>query len=49
MSVAEFDARAETMTWIGVGNVEPDVRVGWRFDDYRRGVDTVLARALETP
>jgi len=22
MSVAEFDARAETMTWIGVGNVE---------------------------
>jgi hypothetical protein len=32
---------------IGVGNVEPDVRVGWRFSDYRRGVDTVLARALE--
>ena len=32
---------------IGVGNVEPDVRVGWRFEDYRRGVDTVLARALE--
>jgi hypothetical protein len=32
---------------IGVGNVEPDIRVGWRFADYRRGVDTVLARALE--
>jgi len=33
---------------IGVGNVEPDVRVGWRFSDYRRGIDTVLARALDT-
>ena len=32
---------------IGVGNVEPDVRVGWRFEDYRRGVDTVLERALQ--
>ena len=31
---------------IGVGNVEPDVRVAWRFEDYRRGVDTVLERAL---
>jgi len=31
---------------IGVGNVEPDVRVGWRFADYRRGFDTVLSRAL---
>ncbi len=27
-------------------SVEPDVRVGWRFDDYRSGVDTVLERAL---
>ncbi|HUQ27209.1 MAG TPA: hypothetical protein VM051_01365 [Usitatibacter sp.] len=34
---------------IGVGNVEPDIRAGWRFEDYRRGVDTVLARALEAP
>ena len=34
---------------IGVGNVEPDIRVGWRFEDYRRGVDTILARALEIP
>jgi hypothetical protein len=34
---------------IGVGNVEPDIRVGWRFEDYRRGVDTVVARALEIP
>jgi len=32
---------------IGVGSVEPDVRVGWAFADYRRGIDTVLARALE--
>ena len=32
---------------IGVGNVEPDVRVGWRFEDYRRGVDTALERALK--
>ena len=32
---------------IGVGNVEPDVRVGWRFGDYRRGIDTVLERALQ--
>jgi hypothetical protein len=31
---------------IGVGNVEPDVRVGWRFSDYRRGIDTVLEAAL---
>jgi len=37
--------------WYGglaVGNVEPDFRVGWRFADYRRGVDTVLSRALDT-
>jgi hypothetical protein len=32
---------------VGVGNVDPDVRVAWRFADYRRGVDTVLERALE--
>ena len=32
---------------IGVGNVEPDVRVSWRFEDYRRGIDTVLERALQ--
>jgi hypothetical protein len=31
---------------IGVGNVEPDVRVSWRFADYRDGRDTVLERAL---
>lgn len=31
---------------IGVGNVEPDVKVAWRFVDYRRGIDTVLQRAL---
>jgi hypothetical protein len=32
---------------VGVGDVDPAVRVAWRFADYRRGVDTVLARALE--
>ena len=32
---------------VGVGSVEPQVPVAWRFADYRRGVDTVLARALE--
>jgi hypothetical protein len=31
---------------IGVGSVEPDVKVGWKFDDYKRGVDTVLEAAL---
>jgi hypothetical protein len=31
---------------VAAGNLEPDVVVGWRFDDYRRGVDTVLERAL---
>ena len=30
---------------IGVGSVEPDVKVSWSFADYRRGVDTVLERA----
>jgi hypothetical protein len=32
---------------IGVGSVEPDVKVAWSFDDYRKGVDTVLERALQ--
>jgi hypothetical protein len=32
---------------IAVGSVEPDVHASWRFEDYRRGIDTVLARALE--
>jgi hypothetical protein len=31
---------------IGVGNVEPDVRASWKFEDYRRGIDTVLEAAL---
>ena len=30
---------------IGVGTVEPDVKVSWSFEDYRRGVDTVLNAA----
>jgi hypothetical protein len=30
---------------IGVGTVEPDVKVSWSFADYRRGVDTVLEAA----
>lgn len=32
---------------VGVGSVDPDVPVAWRFADYRRGADTVLQRALE--
>jgi hypothetical protein len=32
---------------VGVGSVAPQVPVAWRFADYRRGVDTVLVRALE--
>ena len=32
---------------VGVGTIEPDVRVPWPFDDYRRGVDPVLRAALE--
>jgi hypothetical protein len=32
---------------VGVGGVDPAVHVAWRFADYRRGIDTVLARALE--
>ncbi len=31
---------------VGVGTVEPQVKVAWRFSDYRRGLDTVLERAL---
>jgi hypothetical protein len=30
---------------IGVGTVEPDVKVSWSFADYRRGIDTVLGAA----
>jgi hypothetical protein len=32
---------------VAVGDLNPDVPTGWRFDDYRRGVDTVLERALD--
>lgn len=32
---------------VAVGHVDPDVALGWRFSDYRRGIDTVLQRALE--
>jgi hypothetical protein len=32
---------------VAAGRVEPDIAVGWRFADYRRGVDTVLERARE--
>ena len=32
---------------VGVGSLEPDVAVGWRFADYRSAVDTVLERALD--
>ncbi|MDQ2963064.1 MAG: hypothetical protein M3R31_07905 [Pseudomonadota bacterium] len=32
---------------VSAGKLDPDVAVGWRFDDYRRGVDTVLDRALQ--
>jgi hypothetical protein len=32
---------------VGVGDVDPQVPVAWRFADYRRGIDTVLQRALE--
>lgn len=32
---------------IGVGSVEPDVKVGWKFEDYRRGIDTVVEQALK--
>jgi hypothetical protein len=29
------------------GTIEPDIGVGWRFADFRCGVDTVLERARE--
>lgn len=32
---------------VAVGHLDPEVPVGWSFADYRRGVDTVLTRALE--
>jgi hypothetical protein len=32
---------------IGVGSLEPDVKVSWSFGDYRRGIDTVLEQALK--
>jgi hypothetical protein len=32
---------------VAAGSVEPDVAVGWRFADYRRGIDTVLEKARE--
>jgi len=32
---------------VGVGTIDPDLRVAWDFDDYRRGVDPVLAAALQ--
>jgi hypothetical protein len=32
---------------VAAGTVEPDIKVAWRFDDYRRGIDTVLRRAME--
>lgn len=32
---------------VGVGSVDPSIRVAWRFADYRQGRDTVLQRALE--
>ena len=31
---------------VAAGSVEPQIGVAWRFEDYRRGVDTVLERAL---
>ena len=32
---------------VGVGSLDPDVTMGWRFADYARAVDTVLERALD--
>lgn len=32
---------------VAVGTLDPDVNLGWTFADYRRGVDTVLVRALQ--
>ncbi len=34
---------------VGDGPLAPDVPVAWSFEDYRRGVDTVLERALALP
>lgn len=31
---------------VAAGSVEPEIVIAWRFDDYRRGIDTVLERAL---
>ncbi len=32
---------------VAVGSIEPDVPVHWRFGDYARGIDPVIAAALE--
>jgi hypothetical protein len=32
---------------VAVGSIDPAVRLGWSFADYRRGVDTLLERALQ--
>jgi hypothetical protein len=32
---------------VAVDTIDPDIAVGWRFADYRNGVDTVLERALQ--
>lgn len=32
---------------VAVGGIEPDVAARWRFDDYARGFDPVVAAALE--
>jgi hypothetical protein len=32
---------------VGVGSIDPDVPVRWRFEDYEKGMDTVLNRALQ--
>lgn len=31
---------------VPAGDLSPRIMVGWRFDDYRRSIDTVLERAL---
>ena len=31
---------------VAAGSLDPQVPVAWRFEDYRRGVDPVLARAI---
>jgi hypothetical protein len=30
---------------VAVGTIDPDVTLGWRFSDYRQGIDTVLEQA----